>query len=191
MLTIDPESGLIREARQVPSPNQDERPKACEPELIVIHGISLPPGEFGGPWIDALFTNCLDSQQHPCFHEVARMEVSSHLMIRRDGELVQYVSLWKRAWHAGQSCHEGRERCNDFSVGIELEGTDDVPYTDEQYDVLYKTIVGLRKSIPSLSGAPVVGHSDISPGRKTDPGPLFDWTRLRKDLDDRNETQLG
>ena len=167
MLTIDPESGLIREARQVPSPNQDERPEGCGPELIVIHGISLPPGEFGGPWIDDLFTNCLNPQGHPCFHEIATSEVSSHLMIRRDGELVQYVSLFERAWHAGQSSYEGRERCNDFSVGVELEGADDIPYTNEQYDVLYETIVELRKSIPSLSTAPVVGHSDISPGRKS------------------------
>jgi len=182
MLSIESESGLIREARQVPSPNQDDRPPGCKPELIVIHGISLPPGEFGGPWIDDLFTNCLSPQAHPCFHEIAGMEVSSHLLIRRGGELIQYVPFFKRAWHAGQSCFEGRECCNDFSIGIELEGTDSLAYTNEQYEVLRETIKALRASIVSLADAKIVGHSDISPGRKTDPGAAFDWARLEREL---------
>ncbi len=183
MLSIESESGLIREARQVPSPNQDDRPLGCEPELIVIHGISLPPGEFGGPWIDELFTNCLSMQAHVCFQELAGIEVSSHLLIRRDGELVQYVPIFKRAWHAGQSSFEGRECCNDFSVGIELEGTDSLAYTDEQYEMLRETIKVLRESIASLANAKIVGHSDIAPGRKTDPGVVFDWPRLARELD--------
>jgi len=179
MLHIDIESGLIREARQVPSPNCDERPSTCPPELIIVHGISLPPGEFGGEWIDHLFTNMLDPEAHPYFSEVSEMRVSSHLLIRRDGELVQYVSLLKRAWHAGQSCHEGREQCNDYSIGIELEGTDEMPYTDSQYKMLNRSIEILREAFDSLAVAPVVGHCDVAPGRKTDPGPAFDWARVR------------
>ena len=179
MLHIDTESGLIREARQVPSPNCDARPAACGPELIIVHGISLPPGEYGGNAIDQLFTNALDPAAHPYFAEISTMKVSSHLLIRRDGELVQYVSLLKRAWHAGESCHEGRERCNDFSIGIELEGTDDTSYTDEQYAMLNTTLKALRQAFASLEQAAVVGHSDVAPGRKTDPGPAFDWGRVR------------
>ncbi len=179
MIRFDVESGLIPEARQVQSPNCDERPPGRELELIIVHGISLPPGEFGGEWIDRMFTNCLDPDAHPYFMEIAEQKVSSHLLIRRDGELVQYVSLWKRAWHAGASCYQGREQCNDFSIGIELEGVDTVAYTDRQYDVLCDTINGLRQAIPSLATAPVVGHSDVAPDRKTDPGPAFDWHRFR------------
>jgi len=179
MLRIDAESGLVRGARQVPSPNSDARPPGCEPELIVIHGISLPPGEFGGPWIDRLFTNSLDPDAHPYFREIAGLRVSCHLLVRRDGELVQYVPLNRRAWHAGASCYAGRECCNDFSVGIELEGLDDVPYTDAQYRLLDVLLPELRRALPGLARAPVVGHSDIAPGRKTDPGMAFDWHRLR------------
>lgn len=179
MLHIDIESGLIREARQVSSPNCDERPASCQPELIIVHGISLPPGEYGGDSIDRLFTNALDPAAHPYFAELSGLKVSSHLLIRRDGELVQYVSLLKRAWHAGESCHAGRECCNDFSIGIELEGTDDTPYTDEQYAMLNGTLAALRESFDSLAKASVVGHSDVAPGRKTDPGPAFDWERVR------------
>ncbi len=175
---IDGETGLVCGARQLPSPNQDERPAGCLPELIVVHGISLPAGQFGGPWIDALFTNGLDPAAHASFADIAPLRVSSHLLVRRDGELVQYVPLGRRAWHAGQSSHCGRERCNDFSIGIELEGADDVPYETVQYDVLARLIEALRRAWPSLRRAPVVGHSDIAPGRKTDPGPTFDWGRL-------------
>jgi AmpD protein len=178
MPNIDTQSGLIIDARQVASPNCDARPERCQPDLIVVHGISLPPGEFGGPWIDALFCNALDPSEHPYFEEIAEHRVSSHLLIRRDGELVQYVPFDKRAWHAGESCHDGRERCNDFSVGIELEGTDEVPYTPQQYGGLAAVICSLRQAYPRLRNASVVGHCDIAPGRKTDPGAVFDWDGL-------------
>lgn len=177
-IVIDGESGLVRGARQVASPNQDERPAGCLPELIVVHGISLPAGEFGGPWIDALFTSDLDPAAHPSFADLALLRVSAHLLVRRDGELVQYVPLHRRAWHAGQSSHCGRERCNDFSIGIELEGADEMPYAAVQYEVLARLVAALRQAMPSLRRAPVVGHSDIAPGRKTDPGSAFDWGRL-------------
>jgi AmpD protein len=180
MLTIDTETGLVHGARQVPSPNHDERPAGCAPELIVVHGISLPPGRFGGPWIERLFTNTLDPAAHPDFRDLAGLRVSAHFVIRRRGELLQCVPLHRRAWHAGLSCYEGRERCNDFSVGIELEGADDVSYTAAQYRRLARLIRRLRSALPSLREAAVVGHCDIAPGRKTDPGPAFDWTRLRE-----------
>ncbi|MDJ0928892.1 MAG: 1,6-anhydro-N-acetylmuramyl-L-alanine amidase AmpD [Gammaproteobacteria bacterium] len=183
MIEIDPATGVLASARQVASPNCDDRPDGCEPDLIVVHGISLPPGEFGGPWIDCFFTNCLDAEAHDYFPEICHLQVSTHLLIRRDGEIVQYVPLTRRAWHAGESCYHGRHRCNDFSVGIELEGLDDLPYDDQQYEVLARVINALRSAMPSLAGAPVVGHSDISPGRKTDPGPAFDWDRLHGLLD--------
>jgi AmpD protein len=182
MLHIDSKTGLIRDARQEPSPNCDDRPESCAPDLIVVHGISLPPGEFGGPWIDRFFTNRLDANAHPYFQTIADLRVSAHLLIRRDGELVQYVSLNKRAWHAGDSCYENRNQCNDFSIGIELEGMDTIAYTDEQYDVLCRAIASIRSAIDSLKLAPIVGHCDIAPGRKTDPGPAFDWNRVRKRL---------
>ena len=187
MMHIDVESGLVSEARQVPSPNADDRPDDCNAELIIVHNISLPPGEFGGQWIDDLFTNTLDPGAHPYFSEIAALCVSSHLLIRRDGELVQYVPLHKRAWHAGVSCYADREKCNDFSIGIELEGTDDIPYTDLQYAVLGKVIRLLRQAYPTLARAPVVGHSDVAAGRKTDPGPVFDWERLRAELRETGE----
>ncbi|MEW6646314.1 MAG: 1,6-anhydro-N-acetylmuramyl-L-alanine amidase AmpD [Pseudomonadota bacterium] len=178
-MAIDTTTGLIAPARQVPSPNCDDRPADMAPELIVIHGISLPPGEFGGPWIDALFTNTLDPAAHPYFREIHRLRVSSHLLIRRDGELVQYVPLHRRAWHAGVSTYCGRERCNDFSIGIELEGSDDQPYAPGQYAVLARVIAALHAAYPSLADGQIAGHSDIAPGRKTDPGPCFDWPHLR------------
>lgn len=175
---VDTDSGIIRPARQQPSPNCDARPPGVQPDLIVIHGISLPPGEFGGPWIDALFTNTLDPAAHPYFQAIHPLRVSSHLLIRRDGELVQYVPFHLRAWHAGVSCFGERECCNDFSVGIELEGSDDVPYAPAQYQVLGAVIAALRAAYPSLAVGQIAGHSDIAPGRKTDPGPCFDWPRL-------------
>lgn len=183
LLIVDPDTGLMAGARQVPSPNADERPVRCQPELIVIHGISLPPGEFDGPWIDALFTNALDPAAHPYFAEIAGQRVSAHLLIRRDGELVQYVPLTRRAWHAGPSVYCGRERCNDFSIGIELEGSDTVAYTPAQYVALARVVHALRRWAPSLRNAAIVGHSDIAPGRKTDPGPLFDWGRLALEIE--------
>lgn len=182
-IRIDPGTGLAGAARQVASPNCDERPEGVEPDLIVVHGISLPPGEFGGPWIDALFSNRLDPSAHPAFAVLADLKVSAHFLVRRDGELVQFVPVTKRAWHAGPSVHCGREQCNDFSVGIELEGADGVPYAPAQYRALAKLVRSLRDVIPSLRRAPIVGHSDIAPGRKTDPGPAFDWGRLAQALD--------
>lgn len=182
-ISVDPVTGLVAGARQVPSPNSDERPAGVLPDLIVVHGISLPAGEFGGPWIDALFTNALDAGAHPSFAGIAPLRVSAHLLVRRDGTLVQYVPLTRRAWHAGVSSHCGRDACNDFSIGIELEGADDVPYEPVQYRVLAGLVAALRRACPSLVHAPVVGHSDIAPGRKSDPGPSFDWGRLAQHIE--------
>jgi AmpD protein len=176
---IDASSGFVVGARQVASPNFDDRPTGAIPELIVVHGICLPPNEFGGPWIEELFVNRLPWDRHPYFKSIEGLIASTHILIRRDGELVQFVSLNRRAWHAGKSNYLGRERCNDFSVGIELEGADDIPYEPVQYRVLAATIDALCAAYPTLSSARVVGHSDIAPGRKTDPGPAFDWLRLR------------
>lgn len=177
------ENGWIVEARQLLSPNRDARPDNSVIDLLVIHGISLPPGEFGGPWIDDLFLNRLDASAHPYFAEINGLEVSSHLLIRRDGELVQYVSLLERAWHAGQSCFEGRERCNDFAIGIELEGTDELPYEPVQYECLAALTRAIQYAFPQISRERIVGHSDIAPGRKTDPGPAFDWGRYHSMLE--------
>jgi AmpD protein len=179
---LDPATGLLHGARQVRSPNCDERPGGTAIELIVIHGISLPPGEFGGPWLDALFTNTLDPEAHPYFRVIAAQRVSAHLLVRRNGSVIQYVPLTKRAWHAGVSSYRGRERCNDFSIGIELEGTDEEPYTAAQYAVLGGLLSELRSAYPGIPADAVVGHSDIAPGRKTDPGPVFDWTLVRRGL---------
>ncbi len=168
--------GWHRVARRVDSPNQDARPEGAPPSLLVIHAISLPPGEFGGPGVEALFTNRLDPADHPYFAQIADLRVSAHFFIRRDGELVQFVPCTQRAWHAGASSWQGRERCNDFSLGIEMEGADDQPFSDAQYAALNALIAGLRASYPSL--VDIAGHSDIAPGRKTDPGLCFDWDRV-------------
>ena len=175
---ISPETGILDGARQVASPNCDERPAGAEISLLVIHGISLPPNEFGGEGIEQLFTNRLDPEAHPYFREIYQSRVSSHLLIRRDGEVVQYVPFHKRAWHAGDSCHHGRTCCNDFSIGIELEGTDEVPYEPVQYDTLQILIKLLRECYPAIGEQDIVGHCHIAPGRKTDPGPVFEWARL-------------
>jgi N-acetyl-anhydromuramoyl-L-alanine amidase len=177
---VDLESGLLRDVRLIASPNCDSRPAGVEPELIVVHGISLPPGEFGGPWIDRLFTNSLPPDAHPYFAEVAALRVSSHLVIRRDGNVTQYVSFTQRAWHAGQSSYNGREACNDYSIGVELEGTDTLAYEAVQYQSLAEVIAALCAAYPKLTPARLVGHSDIAPGRKTDPGPAFDWPHARR-----------
>lgn len=149
------------------------------PELLVVHGISLPPGEFGGPWIDRLFTGTLPPDAHPFFGEIAATRVSAHALIRRDGEIVQYVPFGERAWHAGVSQYRGRAQCNDFSIGVELEGTGDTPYTEAQYRRLAALAAALLATYDSLSAAHIVGHSDIAPGRKEDPWPTFDWPRWR------------
>lgn len=178
-LRIDAATGLLAGARQVLSPHFDERPAGTAPELLVVHGISLPPGEFGGPWIDRLFTGTLPWDAHPYFKEIEGLSASAHALIRRDGQIVQYVPFGQRAWHAGKSEYRGRPACNDFSIGVELEGTDDTPYTDAQYRELAALAAALLKAYPSLSGQAIAGHSDIAPGRKTDPGPAFDWPRFR------------
>jgi N-acetyl-anhydromuramoyl-L-alanine amidase len=165
-------------ATHIQSPNYDERPNPEDISLVVIHCISLPPGEFGTPCISQLFCNGLNPEEHPYFQEIYQLKVSSHLLIRRDGELVQYVPFDKRAWHAGQSSYAGRERCNDFSIGIELEGTETTVYTESQYHQLANVVVTLISTYPGLSSDRITGHSDISPGRKTDPGESFDWDKL-------------
>ena len=176
---IDSGSGLLDQARHLLSPNVDARPEGILPDLIIVHGISLPPGEYGGSWIDQLFTNSLPPAAHPYFKQIEGLKVSTHVLIRRDGELVQYVPFHQRAWHAGVSSYQGRERCNDFSIGIELEGRDDEAYEAPQYHALAQLIASLCAHYPSLSSQRVVGHSDVAPGRKTDPGEAFDWPRLR------------
>jgi N-acetyl-anhydromuramoyl-L-alanine amidase len=181
-VAIDVGRGLILPARQVPSPNQDARPPGASIDLVVVHGISLPPGEFGGPWVERLFTNSLPKDQHPFFATIADLKLSAHLFIRRDGEFVQFVPFHARAWHAGASAWQHRVACNDFSVGIELEGADDVRYTDAQYRRLIAAIAALGRAYGTLAADAVTGHSDIAPGRKTDPGPLFDWPLLRAGL---------
>lgn len=179
-MKVDPGTGLLDQARQVPSPNFDDRPANTPTDLLVVHNISLPPGQFGGPWIDDLFTNQLDPQAHPYFREIHQMQVSAHALIRRSGEIVQYVPFHKRAWHAGKSNYCGRERCNDFSIGIELEGSDTLPFEQSQYEQLALLIKALLETYPHLSLDHIVGHSDIAPRRKTDPGPHFDWEKLRR-----------
>lgn len=162
-------------ARRIPSPNFDARPNQQRPDMVVIHAISLPPGQFGGEGVRQLFMNQIDQDEHPYYRQIHQLRVSAHFFIRRTGELVQFVSCNDRAWHAGESRWCGRERCNDFSVGIELEGEDAVPFEDAQYIALTSLLQILRNA---YAIAHVVGHSDIAPGRKTDPGPCFDWTRL-------------
>lgn len=181
-ISIDIDSGLMEQARLCLSPNNDERSDKDDMNLIVIHNISLPPNEFGGDGIDQLFTNTLDKNGHPFYEEIHELRVSSHLLIRRDGEIVQYVPFHKRAWHAGVSQFLGRDVCNDFSIGIEMEGTDFVPFTDVQYAKLELTISALLKTYPSLKAGSITGHEHIAPGRKTDPGPFFDWHKLSVSL---------
>jgi AmpD protein len=175
-ITID-RAGVARPARQIRSPHCDDRPPGLTITLLVVHGISLPPGEFGGPGIVELFTSRLDPGAHPYYAQVADLKVSSHFLIRRGGALLQFVPCSQRAWHAGVSSWRGREGCNDFSVGVELEGTDDSPYEAPQYATLARLTRALMKRYPITEA---VGHSDIAPGRKTDPGPGFDWARYRE-----------
>jgi AmpD protein len=169
-------AGLWSEASYVPSPNCDDRPTGGVIDMVVVHAISLPPGEFGGDNIERLFTNRLDPDAHPYFATIADLRVSAHFLIRRDGTAVQFVPVTARAWHAGISVWRGRERCNDFSIGIELEGCDEKPFDPAQYRQLAALIRVIKRHYPITE---IVGHSDIAPDRKTDPGPLFDWPRLR------------
>lgn len=181
--------GWLSGVRRCPSPNFNERPEGTSVSLVVVHGISLPPGEFGGPYIDALFTNALDSSAHPYFAAIAGLKVSAHVLVRRDGEVVQFVSLLKRAWHAGESRYGDRTGCNDFSIGIELEGADEIPYEARQYEALADLIRSFRRTFPGIDNH-LVGHSDIAPGRKTDPGPAFCWAALHRALDRQDASEV-
>jgi AmpD protein len=171
--------GWLAGACRVPSPNCDERPAQTEISLLVLHSISLPPGEYGGDAIERLFTNRLDPGAHPYFREIASLKVSAHFLVRRDGALLQFVPVHARAWHAGASAWRGRERCNDFSVGVELEGTEASAFEPAQYARLRELIHALRAALPLRD---VAAHSDVAPGRKTDPGARFDWARLLSSL---------
>jgi AmpD protein len=172
----------LRGAAFRPSPNCDARPDPADLSLLVVHAISLPPGRFGTGDIDRLFANTLDPRAHPYFRKIRELKVSSHLCIFRDGAVRQYVPFHRRAWHAGESRFENRVRCNDFSIGIELEGTDDDPFEPRQYRRLAEIAALLMRAYPGITPARIVGHSDIAPGRKTDPGPRFDWLRLHAEL---------
>ncbi len=172
---VDPSSHRLGDVRYVPSPNCDDRPDAADVSLLVIHAISLPPGEFGGPWIERLFTNQLDPAAHPYFDQIRDLKVSAHCVIDRAGAVTQYVPFDRRAWHAGQSSFEGRSRCNDFSIGIELEGSDEQPFEEAQYVQLARVARALMRAYPQITAGRIAGHSDIAPTRKTDPGPNFDW----------------
>jgi len=178
MRTVDADGWLSGAERRL-SVNRDARPPSTGVDLLVVHSISLPPGVFGGHWIDDLFLSRLDPQAHPYFRRIAGLRVSAHLLIRRDGRCIQYVPFGERAWHAGASSFAGRERCNDFSIGIELEGTDDSPFEPRQYRVLAEAALAIMVTYPAIRPDLIVGHSDIAPGRKTDPGPCFDWVLFR------------
>jgi AmpD protein len=171
--------GWLGGARRILSPNYNPRP-ATGIDLLVIHNISLPPGEFGGTYVDDFFSNCLDPSGHSYFTEICHLQVSAHLLIDRAGEVTQYVSFNDRAWHAGQSSFCGRQNCNDFSIGIELEGCDEKPFSDRQYSSLIEVTRVIRAAFPAITPERIVGHSDIAPGRKTDPGPCFEWDRYRR-----------
>ena len=181
-INIDAKSGLIEGVRFVCSPNHDARPPGGVVDVLVIHAISLPPAQFGGPDIERLFCNTLDCRNHPFYRELEGLKVSAHVLIRRDGEIVQFVPLHARAWHAGESCCEGRMRVNDFSIGIELEGTDEQPFEDAQYQALSVVTRAIMHAYPAITPARIFGHADVAPGRKTDPGPFFDWERYRRAL---------
>jgi N-acetyl-anhydromuramoyl-L-alanine amidase len=172
----------LQGVRYLESQNQEDRPQQCAVELLVIHNISLPPGIFGGRFVDELFCNQLDSRTHPYFAEIAKLRVSAHLFIDRAGEVTQYVPFNRKAWHAGASSFCGRNNCNDYSIGVELEGTDRLAFSDAQYTTLVEITVLLIKEYPGISISTIVGHSDIAPGRKTDPGPCFDWDRYRSEI---------
>lgn len=176
------EQGWLSHCKRVESPNADQRPVDEIISLLVIHNISLPPEQFGGPYIEQLFCNCLDPSEHPYFAQVHELKVSSHLLISRQGTIVQFVDFDRRAWHAGVSEFKGRERCNDFSIGIELEGADNIPYTMAQYKVLSQVSKLLISHYPEITPERIVGHSDIASNRKTDPGPAFDWQLFKRGL---------
>lgn len=179
-MQLDKESGLLEQADYVPSPNQDERPEPADIDTLVIHAISLPPDCFGGCHVEELFTNCLDPLHHSYFAEIQDLRVSAHFLIKRDGQLLQFVPTTMRAWHAGESSFEGREKVNDFSIGIELEGCDTIEFEAQQYRQLATLTKAICDVYPAITHARIVGHCDIAPGRKTDPGPCFDWQRYQE-----------
>jgi len=181
-MEINKITGLLNDCTKCPSPNKDTRPENTTIDLIVIHSISLPPGEYDNDAIEHFFQNQLDKNEHPYFEEIHQMKVSSHILIKRTGEIIQFVPFTERAWHAGQSIYDGRKCCNDFSIGIELEGTDTAPFEDSQYQQLAQLIIALQATYPAIADH-ITGHSDIAPGRKTDPGTGFDWDRLNSFLD--------
>jgi AmpD protein len=180
-MQINNSTGLLTDCTQCPSPNEDNRPDDIKINLVIIHSISLPPGRYGGNSIERFFQNKLDKKEHPYFEEIHTLKVSSHILIKRSGEIVQFVPFSKRAWHAGPSCYQGRESCNDFSIGIELEGTDTGAFEDIQYQQLSQLLSTLQLSYPDILNN-ITGHSDIAPGRKTDPGTGFDWNRLNTNV---------
>ncbi|WP_248798784.1 1,6-anhydro-N-acetylmuramyl-L-alanine amidase AmpD [Pseudomonas sp. MWU13-2105] len=187
-MQLDPASGWCQDVRHCPSPNFNQRP-AGEISLLVIHNISLPPGQFATGKVQEFFQNRLDVTEHSYFEGIANLRVSAHFLIERDGVVTQFVSCLERAWHAGVSSFEGRETCNDFSLGIELEGTDDLPFTEAQYLALIGLTRQLRAAYPAITPQRICGHSDIAPGRKTDPGPAFDWGRFRAAVLEKGESQ--
>jgi N-acetyl-anhydromuramoyl-L-alanine amidase len=175
---IDRETGLLEGINFIPSPNCDDRPDHCDVNLLVIHNISLPPGQFGGSAIEQLFSNTLDCSADAFYESLVGLQVSAHLLIKRPGDVIQFVPFHFRAWHAGKSSFQGRQSCNDFSIGIELEGTDEIPYTAEQYLRLSQIATQIMKYYPHITVERIVGHASIAPGRKTDPGPAFDWAHF-------------
>jgi len=177
--TVSPQNGLLTSVLYRPSPHQDTRPEGTSIDMIVIHGISLPPGEFGSNTVEAFFCGNLDASSHSTLADIANLRVSAHLLIKRTGDIIQFVPFTQRAWHAGESFFEGKTNCNDFSIGIELEGTDDIPYEAMQYMQLGKVITALMRAYPCITPERIVGHVHIAPGRKTDPGPLFRWSYLK------------
>lgn len=182
------QQGWLTQARHVPSPNFNARPACTEPRLIVLHNISLPPAQFGGGYIEDFFQNKLDSSVHPYFETIKDLKVSAHVLILRTGDVIQFVSFDERAWHAGRSSYMGVQECNDYSIGIELEGTDDQPFTDAQYAAVLNVIFIIQQTY-SQTRYHLAGHSDIAPGRKTDPGLYLDWQRIRKGLSAKHQAQ--
>ncbi|WP_082354118.1 1,6-anhydro-N-acetylmuramyl-L-alanine amidase AmpD [Marinagarivorans algicola] len=176
------QTGWLCDTQHCPSPNFNQRPSGCPVSLLVIHNISLPPGQFGTNDIPAFFCNTLNIDKHPYFKTIGELQVSAHCLIERTGKVIQFVSFEARAWHAGQSLFEGQDNCNDYSIGIELEGTDDIPYTDAQYHSLIRLTKVLQQLYPLITPHRITGHQDIAPNRKTDPGPSFDWQRYKSAL---------
>ncbi len=177
-MRIDPITHFVDGVERVESPNCDARPDNVAIDLLVVHGISLPPGQYGGGYVQQLFTNRLDHHEHEYFEQIEGLQVSAHCFISRKGQLIQFVSFNKRAWHAGVSNWQGVDNCNDFSIGIEMEGTDEESYEEQQYKQLARLVISLRKQYPAILEQSICAHSDIAPGRKTDPGPYFDWHKL-------------